>query len=168
MPDLCIVGSWFTLFQCIIMDREQAFLFTRYELICGLVVDYCDVLSSCLDYQSDRTHSRQMRRWCNAKFPQMCSHKETKISKSWMAWEWVHFKGLLTQKWTFFHYLVFLLWNTKSDILKNVYTALSKMKVNGFQNNTGPHWLQYLKNPVKVIQVWNDGNDILTWRWQNL
>ncbi len=30
-----------------------------------------------------------VNKWCNAEFPQICSHEETNSSTSWMAWGWV-------------------------------------------------------------------------------
>ncbi len=45
----------------------------------GLFVDYCDVFISCLDSQSDGTHSLNRCKWRNAKFIQICSDKETNL-----------------------------------------------------------------------------------------
>ncbi len=48
----------------------------------------------------------------------------------------------------------FLLWKTK-DILRNVTTAfVHTMKVNGFQNNFGLHWLHWQDFPPKSIYFW--------------
>ncbi len=49
----------------------------------------------------------------------------------------------------------FLLWKTKEDILRNVTTAfVHTMKVNGFQNNFGLHWLHWQDFPPKSIYFW--------------
>ncbi len=38
--------------------------------------------------------------WCNAKFLQICSHKETNASTSWTAWGWVNCQQIFIFGWT--------------------------------------------------------------------
>ncbi len=40
-------------------------------------------------------------KWCNAKFLQICSDKETNSSTSCIAWGWVHFQKIFIFGWTF-------------------------------------------------------------------
>ncbi len=68
---------------------------------CGLLVDYCDVLSAVWSH-SDGTHSLQRIHWCcYFGFLHICSDEETNSSTSWMAWRWVHFKQFFGENYSF-------------------------------------------------------------------
>ncbi len=52
-------------------------------------------------------------KWWNATFLQICSHEETNLSTSWMAWGWVTFQKLQFLSEPFL-YFIYLLFNTMS------------------------------------------------------
>ncbi len=63
---------------------------------CGLLVDYCDVFISCLDFHSDGTHSLQRIHWwvSDVMLHFSKSDEVTNSSTFWMVWGWVLFSIL--------------------------------------------------------------------------
>ncbi len=86
-----ILGWWFLL-------QTRSFLLHKTLIDglewCGLLVDYCDVFISCLDSQSDGTHSLQSIHWwtSHGMLHFYKSDEETNSSTSRMAWGWGHFQ----------------------------------------------------------------------------
>ncbi len=71
---------------------------------CELLVDYCDVFISCMDSNSDGTHSLQRIHWwvtdAMLNLNQICSDEEPSSSTSHMAWGRVHFQQIFICGWT--------------------------------------------------------------------
>ncbi len=73
----------FSLHEMLIVGLEL------YELL----VDYCDVFINCLDSHSDGRHSLQRIHW-------WAIDVMLNVSKSWIAWGYVHFEEIFIFGWT--------------------------------------------------------------------
>ncbi len=75
----------------------QTCRFWLHMMLTEGLVDYCDVLMSCLDSHSDGTHSLQSIHWwaSDAILDFSKSDEETNSSTSWTAWRRGHFQLFL-------------------------------------------------------------------------
>ncbi len=108
--DLCIFLSWFRrgdfsvekatskLMINVFITNMQ--LFTLPMLIdglesvcitCGLLWCFYQLFGTLILTAPIHCRDPLVSKWCNAKFIQICSDKETNSSTSWMAWGWVNF-----------------------------------------------------------------------------
>ncbi len=99
----CLDGFFFFFFSCSFLFHKT--LSDGLEW-CGLLMNYCDVLISCLDSFWRHPFTAEdtlVNMWCNAKSLQICSDEETNSSTYWMSWEWVNMKKTKLHKIMKFH-----------------------------------------------------------------
>ncbi len=96
----CIYAVWMYVWMLYLCLKYTAFHFKTLidglEL-CGLLVNYCDVIISCLDSHSDGTHSLQrihcVSKWWNATFSKSALlKKQTHLHLGWPEGEYIFSK----------------------------------------------------------------------------
>ncbi len=68
---------------------------TAYKMLidewCGLLWCFYQLFGLSFWWHPFTAEHPLMSKWCNATFPQICSHEKTNSSTSWMTWVWVNY-----------------------------------------------------------------------------